>query len=184
MVYIEIAVCNPIWILDASLLVAIGPELNRESSVRTITLIRFILIYIITARKQINRYNRIIIVTLRKHILRFLVRIHKSSSQRKFVRNGICTIIGNIVTVEVVIMNYPTGIVRRKGNIGFMILRSQLCPDTVRETHTRVKEICRIIIRRSLQLRPPTGKFIRTTSVRILQLWQEKWLVEIGIMGE
>ena len=184
MVNVEIAVRNPIRILNTSLLVAIRPKLNRESSVRTITLVRFILIYIITARKQIDRYNRIIIVTLRKHILCFLVRIHKSSSQRKFVRNGICTIIGNVVAVEIVVMDYPTGIIRRKRNIGFMILRSQLCPDAVGETHACVKEICRIIIRRSLQLRSPTGKFIRPASVRILQLRQEKWLVEIGIMGE
>lgn len=66
MVNVEIAVRNPIRILNTSLLVAIRPKLNRESSVRTITLVRFILIYIITARKQIDRYNRIIIVTLAK----------------------------------------------------------------------------------------------------------------------
>ena len=184
MVDVEIAMRNPIRILDTSLLVAIRPKLNRESSVRTVTLVRFILIYIIPAREQINRHNRIIIITLRKHVLRLLIRIHESRSQRKFVRNGVCTIIRNVVAVEVVVMDYPTGIIRRKRNIGFMILRSQLCPDAVGETHACVKEICRIIIRRSLQLRPPTGKFIRTTSVRILQLRQEKRLVEIGIMGE
>ena len=93
MINIEITMRNPIRVLYASLLVAIRPELNRESSICAITFIRFILIYIITTRKQINRNNRVVIVTLRKHILRFLVYVHKGSTQRKLISNSISTII-------------------------------------------------------------------------------------------
>ncbi|MFS2712853.1 SGNH/GDSL hydrolase family protein, partial [Bacteroides xylanisolvens] len=71
--------------------------------------------------------------------------------------------------------------VRRKGNIGFMILRSQLCPDAVRETHTLYDErIAKEVQRKNDTLKEIFNRLKKENEKNIIFISSKNMLGEDG----
>ena len=101
---IEIAVGNPIRILDRPLLISVRPELQREAPAGIITLIRPVLFYLVASWKEVDGNDRIVIFSLREHVLCGFINVHQRGTKAQLVTDGIHTIVRNVVAVHLVVM--------------------------------------------------------------------------------
>ena len=176
-----VALGNPIGILHRHGLATIGPELRGEVAVGIVTLEVGHSLPVGTGGEEVEGHEGIEVLSLRDHVVLLHARHHVSEVEGGLVAKHLRGVAhGEVVAVEVVVVDDASCIAGADGGIGLVLLVTRRERHGVGEVRTGAEEVGRVVARRLGELVAPAIVAAGLgLSVGVLELGQHERIREL-----
>ena len=177
---VHVAVGNPPGVLHRQTVVAQRPVHRLDVAAHVVALVVLVLVDVVTAREEVNRHQRVGVLTLREHVLLLDFRVHGVQVEGHAAVEELRGVAGGEgVAVEVVVLDDTSGVDRTGRNVGLVLLVARREAHRVGDVVARLEEVVDAVVgRRAHLLGVPAVPLARLRTVGVLEAGQHEGRVE------